>query len=505
MIYSTKIERFYPYMDSDDIAQLREYSSMSEMWQDCLFKFADRIAIEDAGKKYSYKDTEEFAAKLRTKLIAAGCEKGARVGLYAENGIDFVAGFIAITSLGAVAAVLPPHLPAQAVLGCSMQFSLKMLLCTPEKKADTALSSDKLGISVICTDEISEDKADSVSCNAEDACAIVFTGGTTGKSKGALLSNGSVMQGVMNGCLGVRGVFNERYLLCLPLSHVFGLIRNLLTSLSTGSTMFICRNNQDLFRDIAVFRPTILVLVPALAEMALALSKKFRRNMLGDDLKTIICGAAAVPPYLIEEYNKCGISLYPGYGLTESSNLVSGNPDNLGRPDSVGLPYPNQELRVVDGELWLRGKNIMNGYIGADNESAFTEDGWFRTGDLVRFDEEGFLYITGRAKEIIVLPSGENISPAELEAHFLECILIQDCQVFEDIAEGGRHILALEVVPRAAEIAKLGENAPAAIISNLEKINASFPAFQRISRIEIRDRDFERTKSMKIVRYQKCK
>ena len=269
--------------------------------------------------------------------------------------------------------------------------------------------------------------------------------------------------------------------------------------------MFICRNNQDLFRDIAVFRPTILVLVPALAEMALALSKKFRRNMLGDDLKTIICGAAAVPPYLIEEYNKCGISLYPGYGLTESSNLVSGNPDNLGRPDSVGLPYPNQELRVVDGELWLRGKNIMNGYIGADNESAFTEDGWFRTGDLVRFDEEGFLYITGRAKEIIVLPSGENISPAELEAHFLECILIQDCQVFEDIAEGGRHILALEVVPRAAEIAKLGENAPAAIISNLEKINASFPAFQRISRIEIRDRDFERTKSMKIVRYQKCK
>ncbi len=505
MIYSTKIERFYPYMDSIDIEQLREYSSMSEMWQECSEKFADRIAIEDAGKKYSYRDVEYFAAAIRAKLIAAGCEKGLRVGLFAENSIDFVAGFIAITTLGAVAAVLPPHLPAQAVLGCSMQFGLKMLLCTPEKKGDTVLSGEKLGIPVICTDDVGEESVCAVACKAEEGCAIVFTGGTTGKSKGALLSNGGVMQGVMYGCLGIKGVFASRYLLCLPLSHVFGLIRNLLTSLSTGSTLFICRNNQDLFRDIAVFRPTILILVPALAEMALALSKKFRRNMLGDDLKTIICGAAAVPPYLIEEYDKFGISLYPGYGLTESSNLVSGNPDNIGRPDSVGLPFPNQELRVVEGELWLRGKNIMDGYIGAENENAFTEDGWFRTGDLVRFDEEGFLYITGRVKEIIVLPSGENISPAELEAHFLECILIQDCQVFEDIAEGGRHILALEVVPRAAEIAKLGESASAAIISELEKINASFPAFQRVSRIEIRDRDFERTKSMKIVRYQKCK
>ncbi|MBQ3951600.1 MAG: AMP-binding protein, partial [Oscillospiraceae bacterium] len=241
-----------------------------------------------------------------------------------------------------------------------------------------------------------------------------------------------------------------------------------------------------------------------LAEMALALSKKFRRNMLGDSLKYIICGAASVPPYLIKEYAALGIDLYPGYGLTESSNLVSGNVSPLEKPDSVGLPYPNQELKIVDGELLIRGDNMMDGYIGED-EAGVWEDGWFKTGDLARIDEDGFIYITGRKKEIIVLPTGENISPAELEAKFNECSLVADSQVFEDKNEAGRHFLALEVVPRAAEMAKLpADDAPAILMSELNAINSKLPAFQRVSRIEIRDRDFERTKSLKIVRYKKC-
>ena len=112
-----------------------------------------------------------------------------------------------------------------------------------------------------------------------------------------------------------------------------------------------------MFRDIAMFRPTIMVVVPALAEMALNLSKKFGKNMLGDSLKTIICGAAAVPPYLIREYkNVFDIDILPGYGLTESANLVSGNPENLNKPESVGLLYPNQQVKVVDGELRLKGE-----------------------------------------------------------------------------------------------------------------------------------------------------
>ena len=497
-------ELFKPFMDPAELDRLKQYASVSEMWTDVLAKFGDRTAVEDEGKQYSFSELEARAAQLRGALREAGLVRGDRVGLLAENSVDFVAGFLAVTTLGAAAAVLPAQLDARAVLGCSMMFGLKLLLSTPAKAADCALAQEKLGLPRVGTDAACDQSPGAEPCGGEEPCAIMFTGGTTGRSKGALLSNAAVMQGVFNGCLGYRGVFGQRYLLILPLSHVFGLIRNLLTSLSTGSDLYVCRNNKDMFRDVAVFRPTILVAVPALAEMALGLSRRFGRNMLGEDLRTIICGAAAVPPYLVTEYDKMGVSLYPGYGLTETANLVSGNPRNVEKPDSVGLPYPGQELRIVDGELWLRGRNMLTEYVGTD-EKAWTEDGWFRTGDLARFDGDGFLYITGRVKEIIVLPNGENVSPAEVETAFLTCTLIQDCQVFEDL-DGQRRILALEVVPRAAEMAKLpAEEAGAQLMRELETINASLPSYQRVSRITVRTSDFERTKSMKIVRYRKCK
>ena len=497
-------EMLYSAMDPSELAQLKKYPSVSAMWADAAEKFAARPAVEDNGKVVSFLELEKSAALLRGLLRARGFRRGDRVGLLAENSAEFAAAFLAVTTLGGVAAVLPPHLEERAVLGCCMKFDLRLLLSTSALADRCALAEKTLGLPLLRTDDPGAEPLGAEPCGSGEPCAIMFTGGTTGQSKGALLSNGAVLQGVYNSALGCPAVFGMRYLLVLPLSHVFGLIRNLLASLSTGSTIFICRNNADMFRDIAAFRPTVLVLVPALAEMALALSRRFKRNMLGDDLRYIICGAAAVPPYLIEAYHEMGVALYPGYGLTESANLVSGNPRSLEKPDSVGIPYPDQELRLVGGELWLRGANMMDGYIGAD-EDAWTEDGWFRTGDLARFDDDGFLYITGRTKEVIVLPNGENVSPAEVEAHFLACALIQDCQVFEDMEEK-RRILALEVVPRAAEMAKLPpEEAGERLMAELEKINAGLPDFQRVSRITVRDSDFERTKSMKIVRYQKCK
>jgi long-chain acyl-CoA synthetase len=331
---------------------------------------------------------------------------------------------------------------------------------------------------------------------------MLFTGGTTGKSKGALLSHGNVLQGTVNGCYGYKEVFAQRYMLVLPLTHVFGLVRNLMTSLYTGSDLFIVRNNKDMFRDAAMFRPTIMVMVPALAEMCLQLGKKFGRNMLGEAMKTIIAGAAVVPPYLVKEYDKLGVLLLPGYGLTESANLVSGNPESIRKPDSVGLPFPNQEIKIVDGELWLKGRNMMEGYVGVEEPGAY-EDGWFRTGDLVRLDEEGYLYITGRIKEIIVLPNGENVSPAEVETHFNALPFIQDSQVFESRSALGEPILALEVVLRPTELADLDDEARKAYaVSELEKINRTLPGFMQVSKITVRDTDFARSPAMKILRYK---
>ncbi len=497
-------ENFRPFTDPEEFERIIEKDTVTEMWRDCLRDYADREAIVFRDTACTYEELERDAAAFRAVLLQQ--IDGGRVGILCANSYDFVKALIAVTTLGMTAVILPAHLDARSVFGCCMRFQLDALVYQPELDSQLDIVREKLDdLPIIDITAETLDSAEMRDCDAKTPCVMMFTGGTTGKSKCALLSNGAVMQGTVNGCYGVQNVFHQRYLLILPLSHVFGLIRNLMTALYTGSTLLICDNNKNMFRDIKSFKPTVLVMVPALAEMSLSLSKQFGRNMLGDDLKTIICGAAAVAPYLIEEYDKLGIKLLQGYGLTESANLVSGNPLSVEHPDSIGYPYPNQELKIVDGELWLRGKNMMDGYVGGD-ENGFDEEGWFHTGDLVRQDESGLLYITGRIKEIIVLSNGENISPAELEGHFNALPFIQDSQVFETVTDGGRHILALEVVPRQTVLAKLPVEDPKRfIIGELEKVNQSLPSFQRVTRITVRDSDFARSPSMKIVRYKNDK
>lgn len=503
-MYSNTRESFKKFTDEETFSKIVDFDTVSQMWANCVKDYPERIAIEYNGEAHTFGALEKDAAGFRTVLASRGIGRGDHVGIFSANSYDFVKAYIAAVTMGAVAVILPAQLDDKSIFGCCMKYSLKALVYQAGLAGKTEFAKEKLGnVAFIGIEELSDTAAPIVETEGSDRCVIMFTGGTTGKSKGAILSNRAVMTGTVNGCYGYEQVFGNRYLLVLPLSHVFGLIRNLMTSLYTGSTLFICMDNKDMFRNCAEFRPTILVMVPALAEMALTLSKKFGRNMLGSDMKYIICGAAAVPPYLIEEYGKMGISLYPGYGLTESANLVSGNPESAGRPDSVGKLYPYEEVDIVDGEIRIRGNNMMEGYWGEDEENAASyEDGWFKTGDLGYVDEEGFLYITGRKKEVIVLQSGENISPAELEIKFNELKFIQDSQVFEAENASGKRILALEVVLRVTEIKDAeSEETKEFVMKELGKVNMTLPEYARVSRIIIRKEDFARTPSMKIKRY----
>lgn len=490
---------FARYASEETLAKIVDFKSVGEMWNHCVSTYAELLAVTDGENSYTYAGLEDAVSHVRATLSRNGVQKGDCVAVYMQNSCDFVAAYLGITTFGAVALLLPPQLNDMAVFGCCYKYRAHIVLTSEQLLPNTLQASQKLGVVAVVSKDYAADTFPCVVCEAKDPCVILFTGGTTGKSKGALLNNGAVLRGAKNGCFGYSDVFLQRYLLVLPLTHVFGLIRNLMTSLYTGSGLFICRNNKDMFRDIAMFRPTILVLVPALAEMALNLSKQFGRNMLGDSLKYIICGAATVAPYLVSEYEKFGITLFPGYGLTESANLVSGNPESKIKPGSVGIPYEGQQLRVVDGELWLKGVNMMDGYLNdpEENAAAYT-DGWFRTGDLVRFDDEGFMYITGRIKEIIVLPSGENISPAELEALFNEIDIIQDSLVYYSEKD---HTLALMVYPRAVMIGNNGiTDVHRAINDAVQNVNQTLPSYMRVSKVVIRDTDFVRSPSMKILR-----
>ena len=491
---------FSKYTSEDNYKRIVDYSNVTEMWTHSVGAFPENIAIVD-GESYSYLALDEMIAKFRTVYATSGATPGSLVGIYCKNSVGFVKAFIAAATFGLPAVLIPAHLDATTLFGISHGFGLKALVYDETLADNLSLVKERIpSLACIPSSATAEEKTPAINVPTEAPCVFLFTGGTTGKSKTARLSQRAVMAGTKNGCYGIKDIFELKYLLVLPLTHVFGLIRNLMTSLYTGSTLFICRNNKDMFRDIALFKPTILVMVPALAEMALNLSRQFGRNMLGEDLKTIICGAAPVPPYLIREYDKMGIALLPGYGLTESANLVSGNAEALRKPESVGLIYDGMEYKVVNGELWLKGVNMMDGYVSAEENAAAYEDGYFKTGDLVHIDDEGYLYIVGRTKEIIVLSSGENVSPAELEVKFYALDAVQDCLVYH-VLEDGKDLLVLEILPRMTTVKALGiEDLYTYFKNEVDTINKTLPTFERINKIIIRDTDFVRTPAMKIAR-----
>ena len=494
---------FDKYTDQGTLSRIVDYPNMTQMWRSCCRQFPDSPAIDD-GRPYSFSDLDRLAAGVRGLLASAGIGRGAKVGIFMPNSVQFVYSFIGCTTLGAVAVLIPPQLDEATLFGFSMKYALDAVLTVDAMMGKTGvLAAKRPDFRILNAGELSGASAPDCDVDTDSPCAVMFTGGTTGRSKGVVLSHRAVMRGTKNGCYGYREVFGQRYFIVLPMTHVFGLIRNTLTSLYTGSCLHICHDNTQMFREIAMFRPTILVLVPALAEMALNISRQFGKNMLGPDCRYIICGAAAVAPYLVNEWQKLGVTLFPGYGLTESANLVSGNPDCLEHPDSVGYIYSGMDVKVVDGELWLRGVNMFDGYASEPEEDARAfSDGWFRTGDLVRFDDDGRLYITGRIKEIIVLSNGENISPAELETRFTEIDCIQDALVYSRI-EDGREYLVLEVLPRAAVIAEVPESERESYIrEQVNKVNSALPSYKQINRIVIRTADFKRSPSMKILRKQ---
>ena len=491
-VYGSR-ESFRQYCDERTFSEILEMDTVGEMLARSVSRWPDAPAVRYAGKTITYRELDHAAACARTELRQLGLERGDRLLIHLPNSDRLLVILLAAATLGVSAAVAPAQLPPQTAADLAALFRCRAMAGSEE---DAAAGK----IPTLTGGGTADEESPAAEVTGTDECLIMFTGGTTGRSKGAVLSQRAVMRGAVNGCYGYADVFSQRYLLSLPMSHVFGLIRGTLTGLTTGSCICICETPQAMFRDAAVFRPTQWVAVPAMAEMALSLSRQFEKPMLGDALKIIICGAAAVPPYLIRAWDERGVKLFPGYGLTESANLVSGNPEYASRPESVGLPFPHQELKTAeDGELLLRGDNMLTSYIGTA-ESAFDADGWFHTGDLARFDEDGFLYITGRTKEVIVLQSGENVSPAEVEARFNALDAVQDCQLYETENEHGIPILALEVVPRAAEVKGRGD-VNQFLMPQLEEINRSLPAYQRASKIIIRDKDFERSPSMKILRY----
>lgn len=378
---------------------------------------------------------------------------------------------------------------------------------------------------------------------------LLFTSGTTGMAKGVMLSQYNICSDIAL-LSGVVKIFPEdRLLSVLPLHHTYESMA-MVMSLYSGACIAFCEGLPRLVRNMQEVEPTVFVTVPLMLEkvharimrtvekkrggkLALNLGKavtnaasalgmnlndkifgEIKKNF-GGKLRLIITGAAAMNPEVVKDFKSFGIPVYLGYGLTECSPLVIGNNDRLMLPDSVGVPLPEVEVKIINpdstgvGEICVRGPMVMLGYYN-DPESTrevLDEDGWFKTGDLGTVDENGCYRITGRSKNVIVTKNGKNIYPEEVEYYLNNSPLIEESLVVGEDEDDETYVTA-KVFPNIDAITKklkktsvTADEIRRAVNDVIKEVNKKLPSYKNIKKTVIRDSEFVKTTTQKIKRF----
>ena len=376
--------------------------------------------------------------------------------------------------------------------------------------------------------------------------ALLFTSGTTGTSKGVMLSHANLVASVNAASRGTIFGPDNTFVDLLPMHHSYEITCGHLGAANLGGTVYINDSLKNTLRSITTFKPDSLIVVPlyvetmhkriwaeiarkgmtrrvrALMKASSAMHRAgidIRRKLfkqildgLGGNLRYIICGGAPLSPELVRDFDAFGIEICEGYGITECSPLIAVNRHGKVRLRSVGQPVVNCEVRIADpsadgtGEIEARGRNVMLGYFGNEEATAevFTEDGWFRTGDVGCMDADGYIYITGRKKNIIILSNGKNIFPEEIEEHLYTSPLIGECVVIGRKNSAGDTRITAVIYPsdEAVELEGKSEEEKLALIRDaVNTINRSLPVYKQVRDVELRSEEFEKTTTRKIKRF----
>ena len=340
-----------------------------------------------------------------------------------------------------------------------------------------------------------------------DMCAmIIFTSGTTGHGKGVMLSHANLIDNMF--CTDDA---KEVCLNVLPIHHIFCISSDVLLALRYGSTLCICDDMSKILYYIKLFQPTVIRVVPMIAKMfvnRIAILRKknpersiveIKEEVLGKRLNRLVSGGGYLSETLSDALLNFGIVTGQGYGMSECSPKIS-VPDYTRRDKmaSVGHLVTGCHVRIVDGEIQVKSPSVMMGYYNDEEltKEAITEDGWLCTGDLGYVDDEDFLYLNGRKKNLIILSNGENVSPEMIENYFDEDRLVQDIIVY-----GKDDIIAAEIYPNY-EYAQVNgiTDIETAINILVKKHNEQLPSYSRIADVTVRKTAFEKTSSNKIIR-----
>ncbi len=390
-------------------------------------------------------------------------------------------------------------------------------------------------------------KFEEIKINPDEMKILLFTSGTTGNAKGVCLSQRNICSNILSIYGIVKVKRSDLFFSILPLHHTYECTIGFLLPLYSGASICYCDGLRYISKNMLEYHPSVILCVPLLLEsmykkimksLKKSLPEKYTKdgenpidklpfilrkivsrkvkNTLGGRLRVFIVGAAAVNPEIANTFDKLKLNSLQGYGLTECAPLVAGNTDFFKRNDSAGLPIPTVEYKIDNpnqegvGEIIVKGPNVMLGYYNMPEETEkVLKDGWFHTGDLGKIDENGFLYITGRCKSVIVTKNGKNIYPEEIERYLNESPLISESLVIGTHKENDDETYVnAQIFPNKEAITEYlkgtvptKEEIKKVISDVIANVNSKIPNYKHIKDFAIRDSEFEKTTTQKVKRY----
>lgn len=529
---------------------------------------AVRFKCNDLWEELTYEQLLQRVRLAAELLSQLGVSTGDHVGLFFENSVEWLENYLAVTGLGASVVPIDPKLREQEVAHILSNSEAKCLFTSarnynllreiedklPALKSVVLINARHITLPtegtiryedyekrmVLLRERLPADVAayDRFTPKDIDIASIIYTSGTTGRPKGAMLTHQNFTSDVESCLAAFRDVnASDNFLLVLPLHHAFAFTTCLLVPLSLGCSISIVESLKTVSENIQETSPSVLIGVPLLLEkmyakiqqgidrkasarwlLKLGLGKLVGRKIIermGGRLRVVVSGGAPCDPEVIRGWDRLGLVIREGYGLTEASPVVSLNPPERNKPGTVGKALPGIDLKIVNpnqegvGEIALQGKNVMAGYY--KNEQATAEiihDGWLHTGDLGKLDAEGYLTISGRIKSLIVNREGKNIYPEEVEAQILKSPIISEALIlgYRDQGEKIGEKVGVIVVPDQEAIAM---QKPGLTDQQMEKLITQevraqcqhLAEYKRPRCIQLRYEEFQKTSTQKVKRY----
>lgn len=561
------------YKDSRPIMDIKH------MIESSAALYGDHAAFyqkEEKGGEYSkitYSEMLDMVNGLGTALIAAGMQ-GKRIAVIGDNCCQWAISYLAALCGTGVVVPLDKELNPLELKQLVVQAEVSCVIFSDrfEETFESMRDSGDTVIKMLINMDATEDSRYALAwkpfvrkgmelmaggnrtfidaqIDKDEMSVILFTSGTTGVSKGVMLSHWNLAANLMVSPTVLQVNDWDIFFSVLPIHHTYECTCGFLMPIYKGAAIAYCEGLKYITKNLAEIHPTMFLGVPLIFESmykkiwknvrkqgkekmlkrVLKLNRKTKkigldlgniflkeiRAVFGGRMRIMICGGAAINPEILEGIQDFGIQAVQGYGLTECAPLGALNPDTAPKATSIGVPFPACEMRVDCpneegvGELCLKGANIMLGYYNMPEATAeVIENDWFHTGDLGYIDEDGYAYITGRKKNVIITKNGKNVYPEELEYYLSNIPYVEESFVFGQDSDDGQDTTIVAAIKLDEEEMTeiLGKDydlssAEKLLWQEVDKINDKTPFFKKIKRIIVRKEEFKKNTAKKIIRY----